>query len=184
MTAAMIDSYTPGANPDDEIDIEFVGKSLYELQTNYFAINEFVLANGKYYPTPSNTYEVAHNVCVARTPQKIEWWMDGKLERTLLASSVPGKFPYRPSKVVFTVWDGGSGAQGTSDWAGGPTDWSNPAPPEYRFLVERVQIRCEDENGKWVDQKIGSGETCETTSTTTTTTTVGWNWDGLRELEY
>lgn len=41
VSAGMIDSYTPGANPDDEIDIEFVGKNEFELQTNYFAINDW-----------------------------------------------------------------------------------------------------------------------------------------------
>lgn len=133
-------------------------------------------------------------MCVSRTPAEIKWWMDGEVKRTLKASDVPGKFPYRSSKLVFTVWDGvsslqslvlratkwrvnvvvlfheqGSGAQGTSDWAGGPTDWSNPAPPNYRIQIGEVYIRCEDENGKWVNQPIGKGETCSTT-------TVGLTW--------
>ncbi|KAI9005146.1 hypothetical protein DFJ74DRAFT_692996 [Hyaloraphidium curvatum] len=168
VSAGIIDSYTPGANPDDEIDVEFVGKNLEEMQTTYFSINDLDFSHGEFFPT-TNTYENFHNICVARTPQKIEWWLDGSVKRTLLASSVPGKFPYRSSKFVFTIWDGGQGAQGVAEWAGGPTDWSQPVNPNYRIQVDSVQIRCEDENGKWENRPVGQGQTCSTTTTSTTT---------------
>ena len=136
----------------------------HPLTTHSHKINEMIFSHGEYFPTAVNTFEVFHNVCISRTPRDIKWWMDGEVKRTLLASSVPGKFPFRSSKLVFTIWDGGSGAPGTSDWAGGPTDWSNPAPADYRIQVGQVQIRCEDENGRWVNTPVGQGETCSTTT--------------------
>ncbi|CAG8591761.1 4662_t:CDS:2, partial [Ambispora leptoticha] len=51
------------------------------------------------------------------------------------------KFPSRPSRIQFSMWDGGMGPPGTANWAGSPTDWSDQSKV-YSMYVDWVNITC------------------------------------------
>lgn len=94
----------------DEIDWEFLGGNTTHVMTNYFGKgNTTDFTRGKEYPT-ANPMEDFHNYTIEWTKERIEWWMDGKLLRTLKADEAPmgGKeYPQTPMTVRLGAWAGG-----------------------------------------------------------------------------
>lgn len=87
------------------------------------------------------------------TPDKIEWVVDGKTERTVErkytfnATSNQYEFPQTPARVQLSLWPGGlaSNAKGTIDWAGGEIDWNAPDIQDPGFFyasVDSVEVKC------------------------------------------
>lgn len=70
--------------------------------------------------------------------------------------STNGKYPSEPSRISFSLWDGGQGAEGTADWAGTPTDWSDPNKM-YTMTVDWVNITCfqQDTSFTWPPKGYG-----------------------------
>lgn len=140
-------------NVDDEIDLEWVGKDNGRfLQSNFFSESMSDYTNGVTdHPIPSeNSGDVFHTYCVERTDSFIAWSVDGNTVRTEYFANYAGQgadggpaLPWRESRLVFNLWDGGSGDPGTSFWAGGPTDWTNPGAKDgYRLAVDWIEITC------------------------------------------
>ncbi len=77
------------------------------------------------------------------------WTIDGNVVRVLtreMTRDANGAytFPSTPSRIQFSVWDGGAGAAGTRDWAGGYIDWSGVGPTGYYSATfENVMIQCQ-----------------------------------------
>lgn len=89
----------------------------------------------------SNTYDNWHEYEIKWTPEKIEWYVDGELGRSVLKSSTFNKtsnqfeFPQTPARVQLSIWPGGleTNAKGTIDWAGGPIDWDSDEIKKYGY---------------------------------------------------
>ncbi|KAI1491093.1 concanavalin A-like lectin/glucanase domain-containing protein [Biscogniauxia mediterranea] len=119
----------------DEIDWEMSGNNFNlnaqyptgVVQNNYFSKGITVSYDrGLWVPctSPQTTF---YTYSVDWTPTKVDWLLDGKVIRTLLASNADTntyQFPQTPAKVQLGLWDGGDPDQnsGTLSWAGGKTN--------------------------------------------------------------
>ncbi|KAI8667196.1 Glycosidase [Fusarium sp. Ph1] len=136
----------------DEIDYEFVGVDLETAQTNYYFQGITNYENSENI-TLSDTFENFHEYEIRWTPEKIEWYIDGKLGRTKEkketwnATSQNFEFPQTPSRVQLSLWPGGkeTNAEGTRAWAGGTIDWEAPDIQNNGYFYATfsdVEIEC------------------------------------------
>ncbi|PYH63542.1 glycoside hydrolase family 16 protein [Aspergillus vadensis CBS 113365] len=151
----------------DEIDWEWVGYNTSEVQSNYFGKgNDTSFDRGGFHYVPNADTEF-HNYTTYWTSEKVEWWIDQQLVRTLkYEDAVGGKnFPQTPSNIRFGIWPAGDPSQphGTIVWAGGEIDYS--AGP-YTMVVEKVRVHdfhtgkeysYTDHSGSWESIKVVSG---------------------------
>ncbi|KXS17595.1 glycoside hydrolase family 16 protein [Gonapodya prolifera JEL478] len=140
VTAFVWSSWTDGQPVDDNLIWEWVDT----LQSNYYAF-------GVDDPKPQVYVQVTdfatnyHTYCVERCQSFVSWTLDGVETYRLTLASVGNdltKFPYRPGKGVFNIWDGGAGDAVISKWANGPTNWTDPNNPAYAMYVDWVETRC------------------------------------------
>ncbi|KAF5236379.1 hypothetical protein FANTH_11331 [Fusarium anthophilum] len=150
--AGVITAFILFSDVKDEIDYEFVGTELGDAQTNYYFQGITNYENSENI-TLSDTFTNFHDYEIRWTPDKIEWWVDGKLGRTLQksdtwnATSKNFDFPQTPSRVQLSLWPGGKegNAEGTVAWAGGPIDWDSPDIQKsgyYFATFSDVEIEC------------------------------------------
>ncbi|CAJ0540225.1 Ff.00g074440.m01.CDS01 [Fusarium sp. VM40] len=136
----------------DEIDYEFVGTELGDAQTNYYFQGITNYENSENI-TLSDTFANFHDYEIRWTPDRIEWWVDGKMGRSLdkkdtwNATAKNFNFPQTPSRVQLSLWPGGKegNAEGTVSWAGGPIDWDHPDIQKSGYFYAAfsdVEIQC------------------------------------------
>lgn len=125
----------------DEIDLEWVGYNTSNLQSNYYGkgnTTTYNRARQHYVPNAATEF---HNYTTHWTAQKLEWWIDGVLHRTLLYDEALGgkNYPQTPSRVSYSIWAGGAptNAKGTIEWAGGEI---NPANAPFTMQVQKVRV--------------------------------------------
>ncbi|KAI8321212.1 concanavalin A-like lectin/glucanase [Martensiomyces pterosporus] len=129
----------------DEIDFEFVGADKSTVQSNYYWHNELDYTKMVKSPALTDTSLNFHTYQVQWTPDYIKWLVDDQPFRTVNRAEtwdpVNGVFKYPESVayVSFSTWDGGSGAQGTRDWAGGYINW-DAAP--FVTAVKSISVNC------------------------------------------
>lgn len=159
----VVSSFITMSETKDEIDFEWVGKSLTAFQSNWFSkgvIPEWPATNGDIHPQPDSSNEF-HNYVIDWDENRIQWIIDGKVARELKRNS--DDYPETPSLFSFGIWDGGSGAEGTRQWAGGYVDWKFPDmvnPGYYSVRVKNVKVECfgaptSKDNEFVVDKKYG-----------------------------
>lgn len=141
----------------DEIDWEWVGYNTTGVQSNYYGKgNASSYGRGGYHYVPNADTEF-HNYTTYWTKDKIEWWIDQELVRTLnYEDALEGRnFPQTPSNVRYGIWPAGDSgnAKGTIDWAGGVVDYD--AGP-YTMVVEKVRVQ-DFASGKEYEYKDNSG---------------------------
>ena len=102
-----------------------------------------------------DTYNDWHTYEIDWTPEKVDWIVDGSVQRTLKKAdtynetSKQYQFPQTPSRLQMSLWPAGqpSNAQGTIDWAGGEIDWNSEDIQKvgYDFAtVGEVSVKCYD----------------------------------------
>ncbi|KAJ2766613.1 putative glycosidase CRH2 [Coemansia nantahalensis] len=129
----------------DEIDMEFVGADTATVQSNYYWHNELNYTKMVKSPPLADTTKAFHTYQIDWTPDHITWQVDGAPFRTVKRAetwdpaSGTFKYPEAESYVSFSIWDGGSGAKGTADWAGGAVQWGK-AP--FVLAVKSVAVSC------------------------------------------
>ncbi|KAJ1735549.1 putative glycosidase CRH2 [Coemansia biformis] len=129
----------------DEIDFEFVGKDTSTVQSNYYWHNQLDYTKMVTSPPMSDTTKNFHTYQIQWTPDQIVWLVDGAAFRTVKRSDTwdpaLGTFKYPDSEayVSYSIWDGGAGAQGTSEWAGGATRWGQGP---FVASVKSIDISC------------------------------------------
>lgn len=120
---------------------EGIGTYNYEIETNYFGKGNTTSFDRATYPNVTTPCDEFHTYSVDWTPQQIQWFVDGDLKRTLAYDdAVNGaNFPQTPMVLKLGIWAGGdsSEGEGTIEWAGGKTDFSD-AP--FTMYVESVNI--------------------------------------------
>ncbi|KAJ9063363.1 putative glycosidase CRH2 [Entomophthora muscae] len=125
-TGGVVSSIILQSQDKDEIDVEWVGKNLYEVQTNWFKRGIFPTwpaTDGVNFPT-DNSWARFHTYTIDWSPRRIQWFIDGRLLRQQDTND-PSRFPSSPSRIGFGIWDGGAGAEGTRQWAGGYVDFNS-----------------------------------------------------------
>ncbi|WEW61039.1 hypothetical protein PRK78_006528 [Emydomyces testavorans] len=151
----------------DEIDWEWVGSEGGQVQTNYFGKgNVTSFDRGKKHDVADPMHSF-HNYTVHWTAEKLEWWVDDNLLRTLKpAEASGGKFyPQTPATVRLGIWPAGDerNRPGTIEWAGGKVDYSNGP---YTMIVKHLKVEdfskgkeyvYGDQSGDWKSIKITSG---------------------------
>ncbi|KAE8352646.1 glycosidase crf2 [Aspergillus coremiiformis] len=139
----------------DEIDFEFVGSDLANVQTNYYWQGVLNYNNGGKAPTGTSTFDDWHEYEIDWKPDVITWSVDGAVKRTLTRESTwneTGKryqFPQTPSRMQLSLWPAGqaSNPEGTIQWAGGEIDWNSQDIKEkgyYYAEFGEITVQCYD----------------------------------------
>ncbi|CAG7993884.1 unnamed protein product [Penicillium nalgiovense] len=140
----------------DEIDYEWVGADLTTVQTNYYWQGVLDWQNGGNITVDGgDTFDDWHTYEIDWTPEKVDWIVDGSVQRTLKKddtyneTSKQYEFPQTPARLQMSLWPAGqaSNAQGTIDWAGGEIDWNSEDiqdPGYYYATVGEVSVKCYD----------------------------------------
>jgi len=160
----IISSMVLESNDLDEVDWEFMGGNDSYVETNYFGKgNTTSYTRAIYYPvqTPQQTF---HNYTVDWSSEKLDWYVDGTIVRTLMYGDANGghDFPQTPMNLRLGIWAGGdpSAPNGTIEWAGGVTNYDNTP---YTMTVKSVRVsdasrgtayRYGDESGSWQSIQI------------------------------
>ncbi len=137
----MVTSFISMSDEKDEIDWEVVGgKDNDQAQTNYFIKGLVDYTNSEKAQLPSLASQQTYEYVVDWNAQRIEWVLNGRVVRTVPATSP--NFPNTPSRIQFAVWDGGFGQEGTRNWAGGYIDWTAAGTARnFNATFESVSIQ-------------------------------------------
>ncbi|RAO66116.1 uncharacterized protein BHQ10_002128 [Talaromyces amestolkiae] len=167
----------------DEIDWEGIGTYNYEIETNYFGKDNTTSYDRATYPNVTTPSDEFHTYSVDWTPEQIQWFVDGDLKRTLAYDDALNgeNFPQTPMVLKLGIWAGGSSSEGegTIEWAGGETDFSD-AP--FTMYVESVNITnyypaeyytYGDTTGAYTSIVLSNSTSTSNSSVTTTTTKNG-----------
>ncbi|GMF02359.1 unnamed protein product [Ambrosiozyma monospora] len=152
--AGVVSAYILFSNVQDEVDVEFIGSTLEEPQTNYYFQGNLSLAHGKNLST-TNTNTDWHTYELDWTENSLTWSIDGKAGRVLHkndtynATTGVYAYPQTPSRIQISIWPGGdsSNAAGTIAWAGGLVDWDAEEfeDPGYLYaMLDSVEVECYD----------------------------------------
>lgn len=167
--AGIISSVVLESDDLDEIDWEWVGYNTSSVQSNFFGKgNDSTFDRGGFHYVPNADTEF-HNYTTYWDQDKLEWWIDNELVRTVNYSqgnTLGGKnYPQTPCQVKISNWPAGtkSAAQGTVDWAGGLVDYDD-AP--FTMTVQKIRIQdfhsgkeytYGDKTGDWQSIKVSDG---------------------------
>jgi beta-glucanase (GH16 family) len=86
----------------DEVDWEVMGGNTTHVETNYFGKgNTTSFDRAIYYPVSPSPQSDYHNYTTYWTAEKLEWYIDGQLVRTLLYADANGgyDFPQTPMNI-------------------------------------------------------------------------------------
>ncbi|CAK7227436.1 transglycosylase [Sporothrix bragantina] len=126
----------------DEVDWEWIGGVDDQVQTDYFGKgNTTAYDRGTYVNLDSGTQSDFRNYTLVWTSASTTWYLDGEVVRTLTyAEALNGKnYPQTPMQIKVGSWAGGdsSNAEGTIEWAGGETDYSDGP---FTMYVKSIEI--------------------------------------------
>ncbi|KAJ5538412.1 hypothetical protein N7494_007891 [Penicillium frequentans] len=142
--AGIISSVVLESDDLDEIDWEWVGYNTSLVQTDFFGKgNTTGYDRGTNVPM-SNADTEFHNYTTYWDHDRLEWWLDDVLVRTVNYSeslTLGGKnYPQTPCQIKIGIWPSGeeSESEGTIEWGGGLVDWDD-AP--FTMTVQRVRVK-------------------------------------------
>jgi beta-glucanase (GH16 family) len=151
--AGVVTAFILFSDVKDEIDFEWVGTDLSNVQTNYYFQGIPSYVNSGNSSVSSNTFDNFHEYEIKWTPEEIQWLVDGVVTRTKKKSDTwnatanQWDFPQTPSRVQISLWPGGleTNAKGTIDWAGGPIDWAGGDIKDYGYYFAtfgEIKVEC------------------------------------------
>ncbi|AEO58905.1 glycoside hydrolase family 16 protein [Thermothelomyces thermophilus ATCC 42464] len=186
----VVTSFVLQSDDLDEIDWEWLGGDATQVQTNYFSKGcTETYDRGGFSPVadPINQF---HTYTIKWTPEQLDWIIDGNVVRTLKNTGVEGcsGYPQSPMQIKLGTWVAGrkDAPQGTIDWAGGLTDFSQaPFDGYYQSLhivdymggrgaKEATEYHYTDRSGKWESIEVindGKGSDDDTTTSSKTSAT-------------
>lgn len=148
----------------DEVDWEFMGGNVTHAETNYFGKGQPDFTNAIYYPVDGGVQADYHNYTTVWTQDKMDFYIDGDLTRTLLPKDAnnTNNYPQTPMKLSLGVWAGGDPdlPKGTREWAGGDTDFTKGP---FNMYVKSAQVSdfssgkeyvYTDHSGSWQSIKV------------------------------
>lgn len=182
VVSSFVVSNNTGDTLGDEIDYEWVGLNRNEVQSNYYWNGTLDYTKGMHHSLGFDASQSFHIYTIDWQPEYLSWSVDGVVKRTLNKSSTLSdgiyKYPSVPSRIAFSIWDGGMGPPGTAAWAGTPTNWNDPNQV-YTMMVDWVNITCAnpgDPKAPWPPAGYGPKLAANSTvNGTTSYTTLGAN---------
>ncbi|KAJ5094185.1 glycosidase crf2 [Penicillium angulare] len=138
----------------DEIDYEWVGADLTDVQTNYYwqgVLDWHNSANATF--SGDDSFDDWHTYEIDWQPDQLQWIIDGEVKRTLKKSATYNEtskqyqYPQTPSRLQMSLWPAGqsSNAEGTIAWAGGEIDWDSEDIKDkgyYYATIGQVDVQC------------------------------------------
>ncbi|RMZ82970.1 hypothetical protein DV737_g1833, partial [Chaetothyriales sp. CBS 132003] len=176
----------------DEVDWEWIGGNSTHLQTNYFGKGNTTSYDRAKWIAVDDPQDNFHNYTVNWTSEKLEWYVDTKLIRTLDYSDADGghTFPQTPCDVRLGIWAGGDpkNANGTIEWAGGVVDYDDVP---FTMVVSKVRVSDAstgttytygDHTGDWQSIKISNSSSAiklDGANSESSVQSVKQKWNGL-----
>lgn len=122
----------------DEIDLEAMGKDSDAIQSNTFSKGDDSKHDLLGVLPVNDLTGASHKYTVDWTTDRIEFYVDGSLKRTLKRSDIPDRYPQTPMHVKVGAWVAGyeGNNAGTIEWAGGVADFSaGPHSSYFKSIV-------------------------------------------------
>ena len=184
----VVTSFVLQSDDLDEIDWEWLGGDTVEVQTNFFSKGcTDTYDRGGFSPV-SNPVATFHTYTIKWTPTQLDWLIDGVVVRTLMNTGVVGcaGYPQTPMQIKLGTWVAGraDAPQGTIDWAGGLTDFSDiPFEGYYQSLrivdymgaqgaTEATEYQYSDRSGTWQSIKVANSGTGGSSSSSSSSSSV------------
>ncbi|KAK3292693.1 concanavalin A-like lectin/glucanase domain-containing protein [Chaetomium fimeti] len=182
----VVTSFVLQSDDLDEIDWEWLGGDATQVQTNFFSKGcTETYDRGGFSPVadPVNQF---HTYTIKWTKDQLDWIIDGAVVRTLKNTGIDGcaGYPQSPMQIKLGTWVAGrkDAPQGTIDWAGGITDFTDaPFDGYYQSLriqdymggngaKEATEYHYTDRSGSWQSIKVvNNGEESDSDETTSST---------------
>ncbi|KAI0594919.1 concanavalin A-like lectin/glucanase domain-containing protein [Biscogniauxia sp. FL1348] len=148
----VVTSFVLQSDDLDEIDWEWLGGDTTQVQTNYFGKGDTTTYDRGGFSSVSNPQAEFHTYTIDWTKDYVHWIIDGNLVRELKYADAQGgsRFPQTPCQIKLGTWVAGrsDAPEGTVQWAGGRTDFSQ-AP----FLAHYKSITIQDYSNGVADAK-------------------------------
>lgn len=142
--AGIISSVILQSDDLDEIDWEWVGYNTSGVQSDFFGKGNTTTSDRGGYHGVENADTEFHNYTSYWTKDRLEWWIDGDLVRTVNYTdplALYGKnYPQSPCQVKVSVWPVGieGQSQGNLEWGGGLVDWSQTP---FTMTVQKIRVQ-------------------------------------------
>ncbi|KAH8904355.1 hypothetical protein BR93DRAFT_883204 [Coniochaeta sp. PMI_546] len=124
----VVTSFVLQSDDLDEIDWEWLGGDTTQVQTNYFSKGDTTTYDRGGYSPVNNPQGAVHKYTIDWQPTQLQWLIDDVVVRTLTYDAAKGgsTYPQTPMQIKLGTWvAGGKDApEGTVQWAGGHTDFS------------------------------------------------------------
>ncbi|KAF3109905.1 hypothetical protein TWF225_001570 [Orbilia oligospora] len=127
----------------DEIDWEWLGGDNVAVQSNYFGKGNTNTYDRAAFINVNDPQGTEHTYTIEWTSKAITWSIDGAVRRVLTAEASSGGgmyYPQTPMQIKLGAWSGGdpSNPDGTIQWAGGYTDYSQGP---FNMFVRSLSIQ-------------------------------------------
>lgn len=156
---------------------EGVGGFTDRIETNYFGKGDTTTYDRETWVNLDTPQETFHTYTIDWTKESITWLIDGNSVRTVKYDEAKGgsRFPQTPMKLRLGIWAGGDpdNGQGTIEWAGGETDYTQ-AP--FSMYVKSVTVtnynpadsyEWTDTSGSYESIKASNGTSSDSSSSST-----------------
>lgn len=156
---------------------EGVGGYTDRIETNYFGKGDTTTYDRETWVNLDTPQETFHTYTVDWTKDSMTWLIDGNSVRTVkYAEAKDGsRYPQTPMKLRLGIWAGGDpdNGQGTIEWAGGETDYTQ-AP--FSMYVKSVTVtnynpadtyEWTDTSGSYQSIKASNGTSSDSSSSST-----------------
>ncbi|PYI34957.1 concanavalin A-like lectin/glucanase [Aspergillus indologenus CBS 114.80] len=167
--AGIISSVILQSDDLDEIDWEWVGYNTSAVQSDFFGKGNTTTSDRGGFHAVADADTRFHNYTSYWDRDRLEWWIDGRLVRTVNYSeplTVYGRnYPQTPCRVKVSVWPAGIASEsiGNIEWAGGLVDWDDLP---FTMAVQRIRVQdfhtgkeyeYTDRSGSYESIKVVSG---------------------------
>ncbi|KAL7622378.1 hypothetical protein AAE478_007882 [Parahypoxylon ruwenzoriense] len=180
----VVTSFVLQSDDLDEIDWEWLGGDKAQVQSNYFGKGDTTTYDrGAYHPI-DNPQDSVHTYSIDWTKDYVRWFINGNQVRELKYADAKGgtRFPQTPMQIKLGTWVAGrsDAPEGTVQWAGGKTDFSQaPFIAHYKSIkitdysngVQNADkyVWADGSDGSYQSIKVITGDGSDDSDTTTTT---------------
>ncbi|KAI1482251.1 glycoside hydrolase family 16 protein [Daldinia eschscholtzii] len=136
----VVTSFVLQSDDLDEIDWEWLGGDKAQVQTNYFGKGDTTTYDRGAYHDVANPQDQVYKYSIDWTKDYVRWLINDKQVRELKYADAKGgsRFPQTPMQIKLGTWVAGrsDAPEGTVQWAGGKTDFSQaPFVAHYKSLT-------------------------------------------------